>query len=156
SRSVAGQALQARRHVRQPYRQQTSPARTTNADCRAVAALSSRARRPGLAGGRSPSPRDHRIAAHRIDTCPRPYDTHIINRVPGFIREETPSMIGLPRRVVLLCLITLGCLAARPASACPFCAGQGGETLLVEAGQADMILFGKLQNPVRGLDDESD
>ncbi len=52
-----------------------------------------------------------------------------------------------------LLAITFIC-AAQPVHACPFCNG-GGETLVTEAALADMILFGRLKDPVqaKGGDD---
>jgi hypothetical protein len=64
-------------------------------------------------------------------------------------------MTGLLRPTFLSSLILIAFTATtRPAAACPFCSGQG-ETLLTESELADMILFGRLKDPMpaKGGDD---
>jgi hypothetical protein len=66
-------------------------------------------------------------------------------------------MTGLLRRTLQTCLVLSTIVAtahATAACACPFCNGQG-ETLVTESAQADLILFGRLKNPMqaKGGDD---
>src|SRR4051812_36531165 len=57
-------------------------------------------------------------------------------------------MTGLPRRLSLACLVLFAvCAVTAPADACPFCNEQG-RTLVSDAAEANMILFGHLTNAV--------
>ena len=65
-------------------------------------------------------------------------------------------MTGLLRRTSLCCLFLIALGSTIPtADACPFCSEQG-RTLVSDAAEADMILFGRLKNAIPPKGDDLD